>query len=142
MRPSWQEYFMSIADLAATRSQCHSVQVGTVIVRDKHIIATGYNGVPSGIDPCADCLRKECKPGKGYALCPAVHAESNAIAQAAKLGISTMGAHVYTTKAPCKDCAGLLINAGIRTLFAPPLEIGSLARKLIIESGMGVSELL
>ena len=130
---------MQIAELAATRSQCHSVQVGTVLVQGLHVIATGYNGVPSGIEPCAGCLREHCKSGRGYAVCPAVHAEANAIAQAAKLGVSTYKAHVYTTKPPCKDCAGLLINAGIRALvIRGDLEIGTLAHKLIGESGMGV----
>jgi len=137
-RPSWNDYFMRIAHLAATRSQCHSVQVGAVIVREKHIIATGYNGVPSGIRPCAGCLREHCKSGHGYSVCPAVHAESNALAQAAKLGVSTLGATLYTTKAPCKDCAGLIINAGLRTLVSPELYVGSLAGKLIRESGMGM----
>jgi len=144
MRPVWQDYFMQIAELAATRSQCHSRQVGAVLVQGLHVIATGYNGVPSGIEPCTGCLRKLCKPGNGYSVCPAVHAESNALAQAAKLGVSTLGAHIYTTYIPCKDCAGLLINAGIRTLVirrepnAPAFLPGNLAHKLINESGLGV----
>ena len=136
-RPSWNDYFIRIAHLAATRSQCRSVQVGAVIVQGKHIIATGYNGVPSGIRPCSICLREFCKSGEGYAVCPAVHAESNALAQAAKLGVSTLGATICCTKVPCKDCAGLIINAGLRTLVSPELKAGTLAHKLISESGMG-----
>lgn len=137
-RPSWDDYFMRIAHLAATRSQCESVQVGAVITQGKHVIATGYNGVPSGIRPCTGCLREHCKVGHGYAVCPAVHAESNALAQAAKLGISTQGATIYSTKAPCKDCAGLIINAGLRILVAPKITVGSLAEKLLRESGMEI----
>jgi len=137
-RPSWDDYFMRIAHLAATRSQCQRRQVGAVIVREKHIIATGYNGVPSGIDPCNHCKRKAFEPGKGYAVCPANHAEANAITQAAKLGVSTLACTVYTTYAPCKDCAGLIINAGLRTLVSPEVFVGSLAGKLIRESGMGM----
>jgi dCMP deaminase len=138
MRPSWDDYFMRIAYLAATRSQCHSRQVGAVIVRERHIIATGYNGVPSGIRPCKMCKRKDCQTGKGYSVCPAVHAESNALAQAAKLGVSTLGATIYCTTPPCKDCAGLIINAGLRTLVSPEVYVGSLAGKLFRESGMGM----
>jgi len=138
MRPDWDTYFREIAELAATRSQCHSIQVGAVIVREKHIIATGYNGVPSGIEPCAGCRRKYYNRGYGYDVCPAVHAEANAIAQAAKLGISTLGATMYCTKASCKDCIGLIINAGLRTLVAPSLKGNTLAHKLLAESGMGM----
>jgi len=133
-RPSWPEYFERIAEFAATRSQCHARQVGAVIVQEKHIIATGYNGVPTGIEPCQHCHRQAYEPGKGYAVCPANHAEANAIAQAAKLGVSTAGASIYCTYAPCKDCVGLLINAGIYMVFSPLLKKGSLAKELLDES--------
>ena len=120
MRPSWRDYFMNMAELVATRSQCHSRQVGAVIVRNKHCIATGYNGVPSGVVPCGECLRHQygVPSGVGYDICPAVHAEANAIAQAAKLGISTVGATMYINCEPCKGCVGLTINAGIVKLVA------------------------
>lgn len=120
-RPSWDEYFLMMAKLAATRSTCLAFPVGAVIVKDRQVLATGYNGPPSGSPHCI--AQGFCYPG--LSSCDAskslpsraVHAEANAIAQAAKHGISTEGAHIYVTLEPCLSCLKLLISAGIRQVF-------------------------
>jgi len=116
-RPSWDEYFMEIAQQVASRSTCTRRRVGAVVVRDKRILATGYNNVPSGIEHCTTrgCLRDELKipSGQRHELCRGIHAEQNAIAQAARNGVSIEGSTVYCTNQPCILCAKLCINAGI-----------------------------
>lgn len=116
-RPSWDEYFMEIAAQVATRSTCTRRQIGAVVVRDKRILATGYNNVPSGIEHCTTrgCLRDELgiASGERHELCRGIHAEQNAIAQAARNGVSIDGSMVYCTDQPCILCAKLMINAGI-----------------------------
>ena len=116
----WDKRFMQMADLVATWSSCfqENRQVGAVIVRDKRILTTGYNGAPAGVETCiakGECLRKKLniESGTRHELCFAVHAEQNAIAQAAKLGISLEGATLYCTHQPCVICAKIIINAGI-----------------------------
>lgn len=120
-RPSWNEYFMEIARLVATRSTCQRRQVGAVLVRDKRILSTGYNGVPSGMEHCdaVGCLRESLgiPSGERHELCRGVHAEQNAIIQAAKHGISIDGATLYCTHSPCLICAKMLVQAGIRKAF-------------------------
>lgn len=118
-RPSWHEYFISIASLVATRSTCITAQVGCVLVRDNRILSTGYNGVPSGEVHCTDqgfCRAgvERCGNGRGSR---AIHAEINAIGQAARHGISTEGAIAYTTLAPCKKCAECLLASGIAQVY-------------------------
>lgn len=120
-RPTWDEYFLMLAKLAATRSTCLAFPVGAVIVKNKQILATGYNGPPSGSVHCI--AQGYCYPG--LSSCDAsktmpsraVHAEANAIAQAAKHGISTEGASIYVTLEPCLSCLKLLISAGVREVF-------------------------
>ena len=116
-RPSIDEYFAGFADLASSRSTCIRRQVGAVLVRDKHILSTGYNGAPAGIDHCTPetCLRLKhrVKPGERHELCRGVHAEQNAIIQCALHGVSSRGATLYVTHSPCSICAKMLINAGI-----------------------------
>jgi dCMP deaminase len=116
-RPSWDEYFMAMAQLVATRSTCLRRQVGAVIIKDKQICATGYNGAPRGWKHCAEtgCLRENLgvPSGERHEICRAVHAEQNAIAQAARHGISINGAALYCTLAPCMTCLKLMENAGI-----------------------------
>ncbi len=120
-RPSWDEYFLMLAKLAATRSTCLAFPVGAVIVKNKQVLATGYNGSPSGSPHCT--AQGFCYPG--LSSCDAskempsraVHAEANAIAQAAKHGISTDGASIYVTLEPCLSCLKLIISAGIREVF-------------------------
>jgi len=111
------EYFMDIAKLVATRSTCVRRQVGSVIVKDKHIISTGYNGSPKGLPHCIDvgCLRDKLNIPSGTKLdeCMANHSEANAIIQAGLHGASTFGATLYCTHQPCSICAKMIINAGI-----------------------------
>jgi dCMP deaminase len=120
VRPSWDEYFMAIAGLAATRSTCLRRQVGAVIVKDKKILATGYNGAPAGLKHCLDigCLRDKLKipSGERHELCRATHAEQNAIVQAALFGVSINGSTMYSTTQPCILCTKLIINAGIKRI--------------------------
>ena len=118
MRPSIDQYFMNIARTVATRSTCIRRKVGAVIVRDKHIISTGYNGNVSGLPHCLDvgCLRDELDipSGTQHETCRAIHAEQNAIIQAALHGISTKDSTIYVTHTPCIICAKILVNAGIK----------------------------
>jgi len=120
-RPSWPEYFMSIANLVATRSTCLRRAVGAVLVKDKRILATGYNGVPTGIRHCEDvgCLRETLavKPGEKHELCRGLHAEQNVIIQAAYYGIMTQGTTLYSTHKPCIICSKMVINAGVKKII-------------------------
>ena len=121
-RVSWDEYFLQIATLAATRSTCLRRNVGCVLVRDRHVLATGYNGVPAKAPHCADkgCLRQErnIPSGQPMDICRAVHAEANAIAQCAKLGVCVQGATAYVTVTPCSKCAALLVQAGVTAVVS------------------------
>lgn len=114
-RPSLDEYFMKIASVVATRSTCLRHQVGSVIVRDKRIISTGYNGAPTGLPHCLEigCPREGVESGTYHERCRAVHAEQNAIIQAAIHGVSTVGSTLYCTHQPCVLCAKMIINAQI-----------------------------
>lgn len=118
-RPDWHIWFMRMAHIVADRSTCISRQVGAIIVKDKQVIATGYNGAPAGVTHCTSetCLRKGVKSGTNLDLCMAAHGEQNAICSAAKNGISTDGAVMYCTTKPCLTCAKLLINAGIKIVY-------------------------
>ncbi len=121
MRASWDQYFMEIAEIVKTRSTCLRRQVGAVIVKDNRIITTGYNGAPSGTHHCTDvgtCQRIELNvpSGERHELCRALHAEQNAIIQAANIGVSTEGATLYVTLQPCVICAKMSINAGIKKI--------------------------
>lgn len=117
-RPTWDEYFLNIARLVSTRSTCLRRQVGAVVVKDKQVLATGYNGAPSGLTHCEDtgCLREELgvPSGQRHELCRALHAEQNAFLQAAKHGLSLNGSTLYVTTQPCSICAKMIINAGIK----------------------------
>ena len=120
----WDKRFMEMAELVGTWSSCYQENrhVGAVIVRDKRIITTGYNGAPSGIESCKDresCLRREqnIPSGTRQEICYAVHAEQNAICQAAKLGISVQDATIYVTHQPCVICAKMIINSGIKKVI-------------------------
>ena len=117
-RPSWDQYFMNITLLVATRSSCLRRQVGALLVKDRNILATGYNGVPSGITHCevTGCLRERLKvpSGERHELCRGLHAEQNAFLQAALHGTSLKDASIYSTTQPCIICAKMIINAGIK----------------------------
>jgi dCMP deaminase len=121
MRPTLDEYFMSLAKVVASRSTCLHHIVGAVLVKDKRLLCTGYNGAPTGMAHCTDigCAREGMKSGERAELCRAVHAEQSAIVQAAVHGISIAGATIYCTHQPCNICSKLLLNAGIkRVVFA------------------------
>jgi dCMP deaminase len=119
-RPTWPEYFMSIAKLVATRSTCLRRKVGAVLVKDKRILATGYNGAPTGIRHCKDtgCLREtlKVKAGERHELCRGLHAEQNVIIQAAYYGAVSKGTTLYSTHMPCIICSKMLINAGVEKI--------------------------
>lgn len=120
-RPSWDNYFMQMALVVAGRSTCLRRQVGAVMVKDKQILSTGYNGSPSGLRHCdeAGCLRQSLgvPSGERHEICRAVHAEQNALVQAAKHGVAIAGADIYITHQPCVLCTKLLINAGINRVI-------------------------
>jgi dCMP deaminase len=137
-RPCWSEYFMSFAKLAATRSSCIRRQVGAVIVMGDQIIATGYNGPPQGL-PHADvvgCLRDRLKvpSGERHELCRGLHAEQNAIIQAARHGVSLVGADMFCTLHPCSICLKMIINAGIRSVCYRGGYPDELAKQLLQEA--------
>ena len=117
-RKSWDDYFMSIADLVAERSTCMRRHVGAVLVKDRRIVATGYNGAPAGIKHCLEtgCLREKLNiaSGQNHELCRGIHAEQNAIIQAAKFGIALDGSTLYCKMTPCRRCAMIIINSGIK----------------------------
>jgi dCMP deaminase len=138
MRPDWDEYFMNIADMVRTRSTCLRRQVGAVIVRDKRILTTGYNGTPSGLKHCqeAGCLRDQMNipSGERHELCRGIHSEQNAIIQAAAFGVSIQNATIYVTLSPCILCTKMLINAGITRIVTREAYNDALALKMLEES--------
>ncbi len=142
-RPSWDQYFMDITNLVATRSSCMRRQVGAVLVKDRNILATGYNGVPSGITHCnaVGCLRERLKvpSGERHELCRGLHAEQNAIIQAAKHGTNIDGATLYCTTMPCIICTKMIINAGITRVIYGEGYADDLAREMIVEAGIDVT---
>jgi dCMP deaminase len=143
-RPSWDEYFMEIARLVARRSSCLRRQVGAVMVKGKNILATGYNGTPSGITHCelVGCLRQQLNvpSGERHELCRGLHAEQNAIIQAAKHGINITGATLYCTNSPCIICSKMLINAGIQKIIYQEGYPDQLSMEMLAESGVEVLE--
>ncbi|ADV80655.1 MAG: CMP/dCMP deaminase zinc-binding protein [Caldanaerobacter subterraneus] len=140
MRPSWDEYFMQIVDVVKTRSTCLRRQVGAILVVDKHIISTGYNGPPTGLAHCEEtgCLREQLgiPSGERPELCRGVHAEQNAIIQAALHGVSTKGATLYVSASPCVICAKMLINAGVKRIVYEEEYPDELAFKLLKEANI------
>jgi dCMP deaminase len=150
-RPSWDEYFMSIAEQVSGRSTCLRRATGAVLVKDKRILATGYNGVPKGLAHCEEvgCLREQrnIPSGSHHELCRGIHAEQNAVIQAAKHGIAMDGATAYCTHQPCSLCAKILLNAGVvdivyRDPYPDPLsaellaEAGVIPRRLAPQAGV------
>jgi len=117
-RPNIDEYFLKIASVVAERSTCRRHHIGAVAVRDKHILATGYNGAPSGAKDCLElgCLRDELNipSGERHEICRGIHAEQNVIIQASLHGISLEGSTIYATHTPCRLCAKMLVNAKIK----------------------------
>ncbi len=139
-RPSWDMYFMQITELVASRSTCMRRQVGAVLVKGKNILATGYNGVPSGITHCDEtgCLREKLNvpSGERHELCRCLHAEQNAIIQAARHGINIDGATLYCTDSPCIICSKMLINAGVCGVVYRRGYPDSLSLEMLQEAGI------
>ena len=139
-RPSWDEYFMEMAELARKRSTCLRRHVGAVIVKDNRVIATGYNGVPKGIRHCEEtgCLRQQLNvpSGKMHELCRGLHAEQNAIIQAACMGSSIAGGTLYCTTQPCVICTKMIINAGIKRVVIKESYPDALAQEMAVEAGL------
>ena len=141
-RPSWDEYFMTIAHQVATRCTCKRRRVGAVLVRDRQILCTGYNGVPRGIRHCveAGCIREQrnVPSGERHELCRGIHAEMNAIIQAAKHGTRIDGATLYCTTHPCSLCAKMLINVGIQAIYIDGGYPDALATEMLAEAKIPV----
>ncbi|MDO4502304.1 MAG: dCMP deaminase family protein [Coriobacteriia bacterium] len=139
-RPSWDEYFMSLAHTVASRTTCLRRAVGAVIVKDKRILATGYNGAPSGVEHCAitGCLRQQLgiPSGQRHELCRALHAEQNAIIQAARHGVNIDGSSIYITTQPCVLCAKMLINAGVKEVLFAEGYPDELSLSMLLEAGL------
>ena len=142
MRPSGDEYFMEIVELIKTRSTCLRRQVGALIVKDKRILATGYNGAPMGCKHCSEigCLREKLNvpSGQRHELCRAIHAEQNAIVQAAYSGTSVNGGTLYVTTQPCILCAKMAINAGIKKIVFKGDYPDELSMEMLKEAGIRV----
>ncbi|MGQ9732217.1 MAG: deoxycytidylate deaminase [Candidatus Zipacnadales bacterium] len=142
-RPSWDEYFQEIAQVVAKRSTCLRRQVGAILVRDRRILTTGYNGAPQGLPHCAElggCYREQIgvPSGQRHELCRGLHAEQNAIIQAAVHGIQVTGSMLYVTISPCALCAKMLINAGVIRVVYRGDYPDELAMQLFNEAGMEV----
>ncbi len=139
-RPPWDDYFMSITRLVAERSTCLRRKVGAILVREKRILATGYNGAPEGLQHCLDigCLREklEIPSGQRHELCRALHAEQNVLIQAARYGIGVVDAELYCTNLPCIICTKMLINAGIHTIYYAEGYADEMSMDMLREAGM------
>lgn len=146
-RPSWDQYFMQIATVVASRSNCLTRQTGSVIVKDKMILSTGYNGTPRNLPNCNEGGCPRCndsvnhKTGADLDKCFCVHAEENAIIQAAYHGMGTSGATIYTFYSPCIFCAKSIINAGIvRIVYQENYSADHDSQKLIKTAGVAIEK--
>ena len=147
-RPTWSEYFIELAQVVKKRSNCLRMAVGVVIVKEKHIIATGYNGTPAGIKNCNEggcerCLQREqaiLKENERKDLCICVHAEQNALLQSAFHGVSTKDAIIFQTTAPCLQCAKHIINAGVSEVVYELEFQESLGIELLRSAGLNVKK--
>ena len=138
MRPSWDEYFMEIVQVVKKRSTCLRRQVGAIIVKDKRILSTGYNGSPTGLKHCEEikCLREKLNipSGQRHELCRGLHAEQNAIVHAANFGVSIKDSTIYVTDHPCVLCAKMIINGGIKRVVYTSGYPDELSSKLLNEA--------
>lgn len=136
-RPDWPYYFMDIAERVAQRSTCPRLAVGAVIVKQKRILATGYNGAPSGMEHCIDvgCLMVDDHCVR------TLHAEQNAIIQAAQFGVSTAGSEIYCTSSPCLSCAKMIINAGVKKVWFSEGYPDETALRFLKEAGVAVEQI-
>ncbi len=144
-RPDWDTYFMEIAGLVAKRATCTRRQVGAVVVMDRRVLTTGYNGAPSGIAHCrvVGCMREALNvpSGERHELCRGIHAEQNAIIQAARYGVSIRGGTLYCTNLPCSICAKMIINAGIKNIFYAEGYADSMSEAMLSEAGVDLIQL-
>lgn len=144
-RPDWDNYFLDIVELVSKRSTCLRRSVGAGLVRDRRILATGYNGAPSKLQHCLDigCLRKQLNvpSGERHELCRGLHAEQNAIIQAALHGVNSKGSTLYCTNHPCVICAKMIINAGIVRIVVRDGYHDKLAAQMLQEAGIKVKQL-
>ncbi len=144
-RPNWDEYFLELAQLVASRSTCIRRQVGAVLVKNERIISTGYNGAPKNLGHCLDlgCLREEMgiPSGQRYELCRGVHAEQNALINAAYYGVSTRDSVLYCTNQPCIICARMIINAGVVRVVHRGDFTDDLALQFMQDSGISIVEI-
>jgi len=142
-RPSWDEYFLEIARLVASRATCLRRSIGAVFVRDKRVLATGYNGAPSGLKHCDEigCIRERegIPSGERHELCRGIHAEQNAILQAAQFGIDLRGSTLYCTNQPCVLCAKMLINVGVERIVVLGGYPDKLAQEMLDEAGIEIT---
>lgn len=144
-RPGWDEYFLELAYLVSKRATCLRRRVGAVLARDKKILATGYNGAPSGLKHCLDigCLREklEIPSGQRQELCRGLHAEHNVLLQAALHGISTKDSILYVTNQPCIICAKMLINARVKEIVICGDYPDKMAKKFLTEAGIKIRKI-
>lgn len=141
VRPDWDTYFMNIAQVVKTRGNCRRRQVAAVVVQDRRIVSTGYNGTPRGVRNCVDGGCRRCAgatpSGAGLSECICCHAEENAITQAAYHGIALKGATLYCTLSPCLLCARMLVNAGvIEVVYEDVYEFSRQTRALLRSAGV------
>lgn len=141
-RISWEEYFITLAENISTRSTCLRRKVGALIVKNKRVLSTGYNGAPTGISHCDEekCLRTKYNvpSGERHELCRGLHAEQNAIIQAAQYGVSINDAQIYVTHQPCSICTKMLINSGIKKFTYRLPYADKLAEEMMTEAGIEV----
>lgn len=145
-RPTWDEYFMEMAELTAKRSTCSRRNVGAVIVRDNRAVATGYNGAPRGLAHCEEkggCMREKLgvPSGQRHELCRALHAEQNAIISAASMGNAIEGGTIYITHQPCVICAKMIVNAGIKRIVVREGYPDELSQEILDEAGLKVERM-
>ena len=144
-RPSWDQYFMELTHVVAKRSTCLRRKVGAIIVQDKRVLTTGYNGAPSGLPHCSEtgCLReqKNVPSGQRHELCRGLHAEQNAIIQAAQHGTSIEDAVLYCTHQPCILCTKMIINAGIERIVFKGAYPDQLAQKMLEEAAIELEQI-
>lgn len=145
-RVPWPQYFMNITRLVAERSTCSRRKVGAIAVKDKHILATGYNGAPRNMQDCltTGCLRQQMgiPSGQRHELCRGLHAEQNVIVQAAVHGVSIKGADIYCTHQPCLICTKLLINCAVATVYFESPYPDPMSEAMFVEAGIALSQLI
>ncbi|MEI7589834.1 MAG: cytidine/deoxycytidylate deaminase family protein [Deltaproteobacteria bacterium] len=142
IRPSWDEYFMDIVALVSRRSTCLRREVGALLIKDKRVLSTGYNGAPSGIKHCFEvgCVREQLKipSGERHELCRGLHAEQNAIIQAAFHGVSVNGSILYCTNLPCIICAKMIVNSGIKKIVIGDDYSDDFSETILAEAGVEI----